>query len=193
MKHLLIASLLSLLATTSHAVVTDQFTCTATIIDEVSGAKSEQKQDFSLVRLPASGGTNQPWDETIANTSINIKLDATHGTTEVNLRLYYSHAIREIPGSTELEARQTTCTAISAGYCAKSEDGRPCPFDPGQAACVKTPPFDPVNGWKSTPMIDGLARFNDSELGPAWAELRTKEGKKLAKVIIDCKFLGTYK
>ncbi|QLY25166.1 hypothetical protein [Bdellovibrio sp. KM01] len=199
MKHLVLASLLILGASTSHAVVADKFTCTAKIKDRLSGTESTQSQELSVVRLPSSGGTTKPFDETMGQTQMKIKIDAKHGTAFANLNFYYSHASREIPGATGIEARQFTCMGVAGGYCKHKNDGgpiQPC-YDDGQVACMQSnDPFssDPVTRWKKTSVNGKTPVFNDDEMGPASMEITDDvTGQPLLNVDISCKFLGTYK
>lgn len=195
MKHLVLASLLILGASTSHAVVADHFTCQAKITDIISGTISSQSQDFSVVRLPASGGTTDPYNTTAGGTKLKIKVETKQGDLWVNLNLYYKHATREIPGTTGLEARQFTCMAMAAGVCKKPGSTDTACNDNGQMACMeKFNPFDPVDGWTKTAVDGKTPVFNDSEMGPAWAEASDEHtGEPTSRIEVNCKFLGTYK
>jgi hypothetical protein len=198
MKHLVIASLLILGASTSHAVVADHFTCTTKITDYPSATVSSQTQDFSVLRLPSSGGTTKPYDETMGSTRFKMKVDAKHGSLFVNLNMYYKHASRQLPGATGLEARQFMCMGIAAGYCKKhsaDSDGVQLCNDDGQVACMeKFNPFDPVDGWKKTAVNGKTPVFDDSEIAPASAEMSDPDTNELLhRIEVNCKFLGTYK
>ncbi|WP_413292460.1 hypothetical protein ACLSU7_13720 [Bdellovibrio sp. HCB185ZH] len=195
MKHLVLASLFILGASTSHAVVADHFTCTATISNKTAEVKAVQSQDFSVVRLPSSDGTTKPYNETTGRTSFKMDLQTSVGRATANLNLYYKHASRPISGSTGLEARQFTCMGVAVGYCAKPQPGQTtsCMDDVGVACMERFNPFDPVDGWSKT-RVDGTTPvFTDTEISPASAEISDEQTGEKLDITVNCKFLGTYK
>ncbi|WP_413585531.1 hypothetical protein [Bdellovibrio sp. HCB274] len=195
MKHLVLASLFILGASTSQAVVADHFACTANINYVNAGIDAVQTQDLSIVRLPSADGTTKPYTETIGRTSLKMNLENSSGVAAVNLNLYYKHASRPISGSTGLEARQFTCMGVAVGYCSKSQPGEPssCMSDPRVSCLERFNPFDPVNGWTKT-RVDGTTPvFTDAEITPARAEITDEITGDHLIVTVNCKFLGTYK
>ncbi|MGZ3775179.1 MAG: hypothetical protein ACXVCN_15750 [Bdellovibrio sp.] len=191
-KHISIFTLIMAFSGASQALVSDHFLCTLKIEDFVSKESTEQQQDLFITRIPLNSSPAADVRITAGQTTTALTLDTRNAVVTANVNFYYKHAVKTDASGNLLEARQTTCVGITGHYCETSKEDPHHSCATSSIAClVSQDPFNPLTGWGSVSIIDGIPTFNEKGLGLATATL-SNNGVQAGIISFDCKYAGTY-
>lgn len=181
-----------MMVSTSHALISDRFSCKIKIIDTVTSTSSEQQQDFFVARLPMSASPSPNIRLTTGQSKMRLSLDSPKAILSANVNFYYKHAVRLDEIGVPVEARQMSCVGLLGGYCSKhGGDMKLC--GEGQVGCMDSfDPFDPVKGWSPTSLVENMPIFNERALGPMLAVINDDAGTEVGKINFECKYQGTF-
>ncbi|MGE3758050.1 MAG: hypothetical protein AB7H97_09845 [Pseudobdellovibrionaceae bacterium] len=191
MKKMLLGGLVIMFCAQAHALVTDQFSCKLKLRDFKTSTVSTSEKEFSVARLPLSASPAPDVRLTASEFNESLSMEVSHGSFDANVHLSFSMAVKLDEQGNPVEARQSSCLAVTGDYC-KEQENHGC--SSSSLACGFTgDPFDPVYGWSPTGLVDGLPVFDERELIPNTVMIRdsyTDEEVGLASV--ECRFKGTH-
>ncbi|MEK6705264.1 MAG: hypothetical protein AABZ06_05705 [Bdellovibrionota bacterium] len=193
MKKTIITLLMSLaVPINSYAIEADHFACTIEITENHTGISTKQDIDFYLARHPLSASPAP--DILMTSTySLGKRIVITNSLRSItaNLTFKYDHAVKIDHAGNILDARQATCFALSADWCAHA-DSSSCPTS--SLACVNLlDPFDPHYGWPIVGHADNVPTFNEKALVPRNEIIRDVNGNDVGVAKASCRHMGTYR
>jgi hypothetical protein len=125
---------------------------------------------------------------TIGKSNLDLSIEAKNHRVSANLQIFYEHAARTI--NDIMDARQSDCTNVSAGFCNTSGTANTC--TQSAILCMFVPdPFDPISGWTKIPFINGAPAFESRLLKPTKGVITNDHGVVVAKYSSSCTHSGT--
>lgn len=196
MKTMSLALLISLVTSSAHAVIADQFSCNF-YLTTTSGQSAHQKLDFHLARVPTTFNPN-PTPDIEFTKSIDIdptiRLTTREGEYIANLTFIYYHALKfDLQSSHLIDARQHTCVVAAGTFCPKGPNNEIQMCGSAKAMCFSgSDPFHPTDGWPRVFFKGDKAEFDErAPLSSRGVIHEMVTGKPVGEVSVDCRFKGT--
>lgn len=191
MKIILLLMIMLNASANAQAVVADSFKCQIQITEK-DNLEESMKQDFVfyLVRFPLSASPAPNVRLTAAFADGRAEMRNNLRTITANLTFDYQHGTKLDSLGQVVEARQKTCLALTADWCAE-----------GNGSCSETKfnclssidPFNPTQGWSVVNFAaDGTPFFDQKTLIPYSITFKDAMGVDRGTATVTCEYKGSY-